>query len=93
MFTKAKIALSIAIVIGTGSAALATHLSKHKDVRHWRDAAAAAQTMSPPRQPRHSSNPAFDVYDAASGYYVGSDPDPFIRGQLRRDTCSYRPCD
>jgi hypothetical protein len=31
----------------------------------------------------HSSNPAYDVYD--SGQYVGSDPDPNVRQQLRRD--------
>ena len=86
MFTKAKIALSIAIVIGTASAALATHPSKHKHVRHWRYPAAAAYSMIPWRQFRHSSNPAYDVYDT-SGRYIGSDPDPFIRGQLARDPC------
>jgi hypothetical protein len=30
---------------------------------------------------RHSSNPAFDVYE--NGQYIGSDPDPNIRAQLR----------
>jgi hypothetical protein len=29
----------------------------------------------------HSVNPAFDVYD---GRYISSDPDPFIRNELRR---------
>jgi hypothetical protein len=33
---------------------------------------------------RHSTNPAFDVYDT-EGHYVGSDPDPLIRDELRRD--------
>jgi hypothetical protein len=33
-----------------------------------------------PRHP-HSSNPAFDVYE--NGQYIGSDPDPNIRAQLR----------
>jgi hypothetical protein len=32
----------------------------------------------------HSTNPAHDVYDSR-GRYVGSDPDPAIRFQLRRD--------
>jgi len=32
---------------------------------------------------RHSVNPAYDVYD--HGQYVGSDPDPSIRLQLKRD--------
>jgi hypothetical protein len=31
----------------------------------------------------HSVNPAYDVYDG--GHYVGSDPDPNVRQQLRRD--------
>ncbi len=32
----------------------------------------------------HSSNPAFDVYDSA-GVYAGSDPDPNVRYDLRRN--------
>jgi hypothetical protein len=36
-----------------------------------------------PRLPR-SASPNFDVYDTR-GRYVGSDPDPAIRGQLLRD--------
>ena len=32
---------------------------------------------------RHSSNPANDVY--LSGKYLGSDPDPTVRLDLRRD--------
>jgi hypothetical protein len=31
----------------------------------------------------HSINPAYDVYDG--GKYLGSDPDPNVRLQLRRD--------
>jgi hypothetical protein len=31
----------------------------------------------------HSINPAYDVYDG--GKYIGSDPDPNVRLQLRRD--------
>jgi hypothetical protein len=31
----------------------------------------------------HSVNPSYDVYQ--NGQYVGSDPDPSIRLQLRRD--------
>ena len=30
---------------------------------------------------RHAPNPAHDVY-SPSGQYVGSDPDPFIRGSM-----------
>jgi hypothetical protein len=32
---------------------------------------------------RHSPNPAFDVY--LGGRYLGSDPDPNVRFELRRD--------
>jgi hypothetical protein len=33
---------------------------------------------------QHSPNPAWDVYDI-DGTYIGSDPDPLIRSELRRD--------
>jgi hypothetical protein len=32
---------------------------------------------------KYSSNPAYDVF--VGNTYIGSDPDPFIRSQLRRD--------
>jgi len=35
-------------------------------------------------QKKHSTSPAYDVYDTR-GHYVGSDPDPFIRNQLAND--------
>jgi hypothetical protein len=38
------------------------------------------QSFGQPRQ--HSVNPGFDVYE--NGQYLGSDPDPNIRLQLRR---------
>jgi hypothetical protein len=34
--------------------------------------------------PKHSSNPANDVF--VNGKYVGSDPDPTIRSTLARDS-------
>ena len=43
---------------------------------------ALAQRAPQRQQPQHSPNPAYDVYVA--GQYVGSDPDPNIRAQLRR---------
>ncbi len=61
MFTKPKIALSLASVLGTASAALAEAPSKY--LRHTPDRAATARAMGPSNQVRHSSNPAFDVYD------------------------------
>jgi len=82
MFTNTKIALSVVIVLGTAPAALAETSSKY--VRHMSYPAATARAMVPSNQVRHSSNPAFDVYDAR-GNYVGSDPDSRIRMDLLRD--------
>ena len=82
MFTNTQIALSIAIVLGTASAALAKAPSKY--VEHTFGPAATARAMVPSNQARHSSNPAFDVYNT-QGHYVGSDPDPRIRMELLRD--------
>jgi len=36
---------------------------------------------------RHSSNPAYDVYDTR-GWYIGSDPDPNIRFMMAMDPTS-----
>jgi hypothetical protein len=36
---------------------------------------------------QHSTNPAWDVYDAR-GKYIGSDPDPRVRMQLLFETGS-----
>ena len=44
--------------------------------------ASPALAQRAPEQHQHSSNPAYDVY--VDGQYVGSDPDPNIRLQLRR---------
>jgi len=82
MFTNAKIALSVAAVLGTASAASANVPSKH--VRETFPPAWTARAMVPSNQVRHSSNPAFDVYDIR-GRYIGSDPDPTVRAQLQRD--------
>ena len=82
MLTTAKLALSIVVGLGAGSAASANVSSKH--VRETFAPAWSARAMVPSSQVRHSSNRAFDVYDT-SGRYIGSDPDPFIRSQLARD--------
>jgi hypothetical protein len=82
MSIKTQIVLSVAIALGSASAAFAYAPSKHD--RFMFDSTAAARAMVRSKQVRHSSNPGFDVYDN-SGHYVGSDPDPFIRSQLARD--------
>jgi hypothetical protein len=83
MLNKTQIALSVVMVLGAGSAASANVSSKH--VRETFAPAWSARAMAPSSQVRHSSNRAFDVYDT-SGRYIGSDPDPFIRSQLARDS-------
>jgi hypothetical protein len=80
MSIKTQMALSVAIALCSTSAALAYAPSKHDRF----DSAASARAMVRSNQVRHSSNPAFDVYDTR-GRYLGSDPDPFIRSQLARD--------
>ena len=81
MFINATIALSVAIVLGAASEASARVPSKH--VRDTTPAW-AARAMAPSNQVRHSSNPAFEVYDSR-GRYVGADPDSRIRMELLRD--------
>ncbi len=81
MFRKTKIALSVALVLGTASAALATPPSKH--VRYSSNLAASALAMSP-SQVGPSGNPAFDVHDNR-GVRIGADPDSRIRLELQRD--------
>jgi len=82
MFNKTQMVLSVAIVLGTASAALADTASRYG--RFGFESAATARAMVHSSGTRHSSNPAFDVFDS-SGRYIGSDPDPFIRSQLARD--------
>ena len=43
--------------------------------------ATASSAFAAPK--KYSDNPAHDVF--VNGKYVGSDPDPFIRGMLSRD--------
>jgi len=82
MFSKTQMVLSVAIVIGTASAAFADSASRYG--RFSFESAAMARAIVHSSETRHSSNRAFDVFDT-SGRYVGSDPDPFIRSQLARD--------
>ena len=45
---------------------------------------ANAMAQSAPLRRAHSPNPGWDVYDS-QGAYLGSDPDPRIRSELRRN--------
>ena len=46
----------------------------------------ASRAAATPQQ-RHSSNPAYDVYDTR-GWYIGSDPDATIRSMMAMDPAS-----
>jgi hypothetical protein len=77
-----------ALVTLIASPVLAQSVDKQTNVR------ARAQTTQTAPQfgrtetgQRHSTSPAYDVYDAA-GHYVGSDPDSRIRQNLVNDGSS-----
>jgi hypothetical protein len=77
-----------ALVTLIASPVLAQSVDKQTNVR------ARAQTTQTAPQfgrmetgQRHSTSPAYDVYDGA-GHYVGSDPDPRIRQNLLNDNSS-----
>jgi hypothetical protein len=84
MFSKAMIGLTAALALGAASTVPAIGASpKTRVVRP------APHYIPPPAYGlrldgrAHSPNPAHDVY--VNGKYSGSDPDPFIRGQLAND--------
>src|SRR5262249_73339 len=74
MSIKTQMAVAVAIVLGTASAALA--YAPAKQDRFAFDSTVAARAMARSKQVQHSSNSTFDVY-GTSGRYIGSDPDPF----------------
>ena len=75
-----------AVAAATLIAAPALAHPVHKHTRHagvvTQHEAAGQAFASAVRQ--HAPNPAWDVY-SRSGKYIGSDPDPLIRGELRRE--------
>jgi hypothetical protein len=77
MFAKTVLALTAAIAFTAAAAVPAmSATAKARTVTHT---SSFAQVMPM----RHSTNPGNDVY--VNGRYVGSDPDRFIRQQLRND--------
>ena len=52
--------------------------------RSWQDPAQAYALSGGVIVRPHSPNPAWDVY-GSTGEYLGSDPDPLVRGQLSMD--------
>jgi len=88
---------ALAVVVSTGSPATAQVYNNQTQWGYWSDQAlnAFAQARTPQQRRNlareyspdgrvHSPNPAWDVYDT-SNQYISSDPDLFIRNELRRD--------
>jgi hypothetical protein len=81
MFTKITTALVIILGVTSGALAATAHQQHYANPASAYGAAFGARATTTQRQ--HSPNPAWDVYD--NGHYVGSDPDPNVRMQLRVD--------
>jgi hypothetical protein len=80
----------VALAVALASPALAQAKSKKErnmvDTQSWQSRQVWSQygPMGDNRR-SHAPNPAWDVY-RGTGQYAGSDPDPHVRGMLRRDT-------
>src|SRR5262249_38679473 len=81
MLSKTAIAIS-ALVLSAAAASPA--LSATSKTRVATPALSYAQVNGMSARLRHSTTPSHDVF--VRGQYVGSDPDPFIRSPLARDT-------
>jgi hypothetical protein len=79
-----KIAVAFAIVAATATDSLAATKRQHSANPAWDAYATIAEGSLAATKKQHRVNPAWDVYDTR-GNYVGSEPDPFIRGTLARD--------
>jgi hypothetical protein len=86
MFTRITTALLVVLGITSGALAATAH-RQHADPFSAYGAASGAPAAM--RHRPHSPNPAWDVYNSL-GYYIGSDPDPLIRDELRRDSANDR---
>jgi len=71
---------TVALAAVVATAALAQTADRRLPQRNLQSDQSNGQTIGRP----HSVNPAYDVYEG--GQYVGSDPDPNVRLQLRRDS-------
>jgi hypothetical protein len=83
------IVVTAALVAALTSPVMAQQQPQAQDTRRpvlqsWEDPAAAFAQAHPRLLRPRSPNPQWDVY-MSNGEYVGSDPDPFIRGELARD--------
>jgi hypothetical protein len=87
MFTR--ITTAMAIILGVTSGALAATAHRQHGANPLSAYGANWDAFGAAQHPRHSPNPAWDVYNS-EGHYVGSDPDPLVRDELRRDQANDR---
>jgi Tfp pilus assembly protein FimT len=76
-----------ALVTLIASPSFAQTAPRHTNARVNNQAVQSTQYGRAEAGQRHSANPANDVYDTA-GRYIGSDPDPRVRMDLRNDAAS-----
>jgi hypothetical protein len=77
-FVIALVALAVTAV--DPAAARSRHKAKPRCVERQHEFTLSGLFFNPPPQPNGCAPPVF-----VSGEYVGQDPDPFIRFQLKRD--------
>ena len=83
------IVATAALVVALASPAMSQQLQlmepqpREAFAQSWQDPGQAFASETRNLRAR-SNNPAFDVYNTA-GEYLGSDPDPHVRNQLRHD--------
>jgi hypothetical protein len=83
-----RLLVAMALTATIASPALAQTMSRQSappaDRSFAQSPGAAFALQGQPNSRLRAAGRAFDVYDTR-GEYVGTDPDPFIRGQLLRD--------
>jgi hypothetical protein len=79
-----RISTALVIILGITSGALAATAHRQHDANPLSAYGAASGTFAATRHRPHSPNRAWDVYNSQD-HYVGSDPDPLIRDELRRE--------
>ena len=88
--TTAAFAFAIATLVATSASASYRHIGQQEQPNRYRggpsaawDSRASVAFEAQARPHTHSTHPAHDVH--VGGRYVGSDPDPFIRGMISQE--------
>jgi len=76
--------MALALILASASGSLAAEKKQRNDSAYR---AFASESLAAQNQKKHSTNPAYDVYNTR-GHYVGSDPDPTVRAQIARDSAT-----